>query len=63
MAKRKITLGEYRNAAKRMYHDEGTLELDDTPKVSKGDDAGAYVQAWVWVSDSDIQPEDKIKIA
>lgn len=28
----------------------GDLEIDDDAKVSEGDDNGAYVQAWVWVS-------------
>lgn len=29
---------------------EGSLEIDDDAKVSEGNDNGAYVQAWVWVS-------------
>ncbi|ARJ65971.1 hypothetical protein WV31_10060 [Magnetospirillum sp. ME-1] len=31
----------------------GELEIDDTTVVSHGGDAGAYVHAWVWVSDDD----------
>lgn len=26
-----------------------TLEIDDEPKVSEGDDNGAWVAAWIWV--------------
>lgn len=43
----------YRQAAKRKHHREGEIEVDDGAKVSLGDDAGAYVQAWIWVSESD----------
>lgn len=32
---------------------EGTLEVDDIAVVSEGDDPGAYVSAWLWVSDED----------
>lgn len=28
----------------------GGLELDSNAKVSEGDDNGAYVQVWMWVS-------------
>jgi hypothetical protein len=32
------------------YEDEGTLEIDEEPAVSRGANGhGAYVQAWVWV--------------
>jgi hypothetical protein len=45
-------------AAQRQYSDEGTLEIDDEALVSwtspeEGGSGGAYVQAWVWVSDED----------
>lgn len=33
--------------------DEGSYSTDMIPIVSKGDDEGAYVLAWVWVSDVD----------
>jgi len=43
----------YRKAAKKQYHDEGRIEVDDGATVSKAQDVtvsgGAYVQAWVWV--------------
>jgi hypothetical protein len=43
----------YRKLARARFESEGTLEFDDTPKVSKNDDGddGAYVQCWVWVPD------------
>ena len=34
------------------------LEIDDDPKVSEGDDNGAWVQAWLWVDFSGT-PLDK----
>lgn len=36
--------------AREQHHDEGTCEVDNNAEVSEGDDNGAYVQAWVWVS-------------
>lgn len=33
--------------------EEGSLEVDDNALVSVSDDGGAYVQAWIWVSDED----------
>lgn len=43
----------FRERAKEMYEDEGTLEVDEGAKVSISEDqsgpTGAYVQAWVWV--------------
>lgn len=35
----------------------GEREVDSNAMVSKGGDAGAYVQAWVWVSDSEAGVE------
>ena len=45
--------------ARAMHHDEGVLEIDVNAKVSRSagnEQAGAYVQAWVWVADSDVKP-------
>jgi hypothetical protein len=43
----------FRSEAKRLLHDEGTLEIDDNAQVSISPEAqrgrGAYVQAWVWI--------------
>lgn len=44
---------KYRAAAWDKYHRDGELEIDDNAKVSKGEDPGAYVQAWVWVYDNE----------
>lgn len=45
----------YRAAARRLYHDAGRIEVGDNAQVSVGEthEGGAYVQAWVWVSDED----------
>ena len=40
----------YRKAAKAQYEEEGEIEVDDNAIVSKGDDDGAYVASWLWVS-------------
>lgn len=29
---------------------DGELELDENAKISEGDDNGAYIQTWMWVS-------------
>lgn len=39
----------YIKAARRMWHRDGEIEIDDWPLISPSDE-GAYVQAWVWVS-------------
>lgn len=60
----RITLDQYRQAAKRLYQDEGAIEIDDGAKVSKAPknpDHGAYVQAWVWVPDADASLFDGIR--
>jgi hypothetical protein len=52
------TLEQYRLAARRIYHEEGSVEVDDRAVVSErapGGDAGRYVQAWVWVSDMEAR--------
>ena len=51
----------YRAAARKRYHNEGTCEIDENAVVSVSDDEGAYVQAWVWVDDTDagvVRSED-----
>jgi hypothetical protein len=44
---------QYRAAARRDHHKDGECEVDENALISKGEDGGAYVQAWVWVDDSD----------
>jgi hypothetical protein len=45
-------LDRYRAAAVEQSSD-GELEIDPGAVVSKGVDRGAYVMAWLWVSDED----------
>lgn len=45
---------QYRNVA-RTLASEGTLEIDDNATVSISADMGAYVQAWLWVDESDVR--------
>ena len=62
MPKFNITDKQYVDAASRLYHEEGTIEIDDEkhsstpPKVSRSEDGGAYVEAWVWVPDEEARP-------
>lgn len=42
----------YREAASEMYENDGSIEIDGSANISRGDDDGAYVQAWVWVPSS-----------
>jgi len=48
----------YLEQAKALYHDEGRIEVDNGAPVSRneerGIDHGAYVQAWVWVPDPEL---------
>lgn len=48
----------YQKGAEGLARD-GEIEVDDDAVVSMGDDGGAYVQAWLWVSDevAGIPPE------
>jgi len=50
----RTTNKQYREAAKKQYQKEGMVEIDDNAKISRGDDDGAYVQAWVWVYTSEV---------
>lgn len=41
---------------------DGEIEMDDDAEVSLGDDPGAYVMVWTWVSNEDAglhESEDK----
>ena len=47
-------------AARCLYQTEGEIEIDDNAKVSRAEgnpDVGAFVQAWVWVSDEEANQE------
>jgi len=48
----------YIKAARRIHHRDGEIEVDDWPLISPSDDGGAYVQAWVWVSNDDLAALD-----
>ncbi len=45
----------YRAAAIAKYGEEGRIEFPDEPEVSISTDDGAYVQAWVWVSNDELE--------
>ena len=47
----------YINAARSRWHSDGEIEIDDDSTVSRGCSNGAYVQAWVWVYDDQLDPE------
>jgi hypothetical protein len=47
-------------AARSQYQSEGEIEIDDTAKLSRAEgnpDDGAFVQAWIWVSDEEASQE------
>lgn len=48
---------QYIEAARRIWHEEGLIEIDNQPLTSLNDDGedGAYVQAWVWVDDVEVR--------
>lgn len=48
---------QYHAAAKRLHESEGQLEIDNGATISVSDDGGAYVQAWVWVTDEEAQDD------
>lgn len=54
----------YRRQARKIYHDEGTIEIDDNAPISQAEgnpDRGAYVQAWVWVMDARTEWDDALR--
>lgn len=62
-----ITDQQYVDAARRIYDDEGTCEVDEYDPAhsivsrcseAEGGDNGAYVQAWVWVEDAEAEKEN-----
>jgi hypothetical protein len=55
-ARQDPTLSHYVSAAQTKTK-EGDLEIDDSAIVSKGDDSGAYVMAWLWVGDLELEEE------
>lgn len=51
----RITNKQYVSAAIRLFNDEGTIEIDANAKVSRSDEDGAYVEAWVWVPNDVVE--------
>ena len=51
---------KYRTAARTQYGNGDDVEIDRDATVSIGDDPGAFVQAWLWVTDDDagIETDD-----
>jgi hypothetical protein len=46
-------IGKYRAGAQKLIGRDEGLAVDDDAKVSLGSDPGAYVAAWIWVSDEE----------
>ena len=48
----------FRSRAQELYHSDGYIEIDSDARISRGDDEGAYVEAWVWVpfNDEELMP-------
>jgi len=46
---------QYIEAARALYQKDGEIEIDDDAKLSgtPKSEGGQYLQAWVWVYDSD----------
>lgn len=46
----------YREVAQARYTDADLVSFDDTPPVALSDDNdGAWVQAWLWIRESDLK--------
>jgi hypothetical protein len=48
---------QYRDAAGRMYLTDDDIEIELSGTLSVADD-GAWVQAWIWVPDSEAAAEE-----
>ncbi len=46
-----MTDDDYRADAREQYGLGDEIDIDADAVVSRGDDSGAYVAAWVWVAD------------
>ena len=54
-----ITDTQYRDAARRIYtKDTDDVEIDDSAPIARGSADGAFVQAWVWVDNSQIEERE-----
>lgn len=52
-AKTVVDYNVYTEAAKRSVADYDNIEVDESPEISIAD-GGAWVQAWIWVSEDEI---------
>jgi hypothetical protein len=48
----------YRDRAEKLHCVDGEIEVDSNARISRGDDHGAYVEAWVWVPDDEDPTDD-----
>ena len=48
--------------ARLNYQREGELEIDDYTVISRGDDCGAYVLAWLWVATRTFEAQPTIAL-
>lgn len=44
----------YRDKAKECFARDGEVEIDDNAAVHMNDEGGAYIQAWMWLNESDV---------
>lgn len=51
-------MAKYVNMARDEHSSEGSVEIDSSAAVSRGNDDGAYVMAWVWVYDDEPDETD-----
>lgn len=50
------TTKQFQDAARKLYHDpDNDLEIDANPAVSKNNEGGAWVAAWIYVRDEDAR--------
>lgn len=52
-------LQDWIDKARTLYQKDGKVEVDDGAIVSLSEDGGAYVMAWVWVSNADMGIKDE----
>jgi len=61
---KKITNDQYIRAARKGWHEDGVIEVDEKAKVSKPDtndknaEQGAYVQAWIWIPNAIVDTDE-----
>lgn len=51
-------LERYRQAARRKYGKVGSIEVSPHGSVLPLPDGGAFVEVYVWVEESDVEPAD-----